>query len=504
MIDPDTQMKLIDVTLYFTDGEEVRTRLPSNSEFLRHLHEALASPNSGVSSTSKFLQIPLDSGRRACSFRSERLVAIETCPPVLIVPVGNSQGMPAGGQPHSLAPAEREPSGTYEVVESDEPVAEQEEERFRLKVLTDWDDPGRGVARWYYIGEHRAGVMCMSQDGVLLVDVNIPAELRRRRYQRRILTDSLKFFRSQGRRIEAIRGQYARSSDYPDGISTNLTVFMNAYLEQQLTLEDAALAAPAGRNARYQGFPEVVVMEMPSKGWNAANDRPAYIESLQVRYCAAEGTDPENRANQLGPEHGQNHSIARQGLHRLYLEQLDTITQAAGSNPSMDPDSETCANLPDAPQTVFLNYDLPDHLYGRFKSLARQMIGSEKAEFLSSRIVAYMDCRAGETICREPDDGCDYTMIAMLGDGTSAESISLELDGEWAGTAPLQRGDLAVFPGSLAYKLQPSTNGKCELIVIEWWSHGRNFINQRMTPQQISDPLLELANRQLGNGRKVG
>ena len=508
MNDPDAEIALVDVTLHLIEGQELRTQLPSDSEILRHLYEALVVPSNSVSCASKILQVPLEAGHRAYSFKSERLIAIVTCPPVLIVPGAGSEASPGGKQPEPVPPGEPKPPGqsvVYEEVESDHRIAEQEETRDKLKARTDWNDPGRGVARWYYIGEYCAGVMCMSRDGVLHVDVNIPAELRRRRYYKRILADGLKFFRSQGHQVEAIRGWYYQSRDYPDGVSTNLTVFNDAYLKQRMTLEDAALAAPAGRNAHAHGFSEVVVVDMPSKGWNPANERPAHIESLLVRYYRAERTRPEDQANHLFVERGQDHSIARQALHRVYLEQLDTVAQAVGSGSSKDPIAGGGTRQPGAPQSTLLNYDLPDHLYGRFKSLTTCMIGSDIARKLSSRVIAHLACPADETVQREADNGSDYTMIAMLGDGSSAEAAVLELgDRHCRGPAQatsLQRGDVVAFPSSMAYKLQPLVEDVCELIVIEWWSHGRNFVDQRMTPLEFSDPLTVLSNRQLGDRR---
>jgi hypothetical protein len=509
--DRDAEITLVDVTLYLTEGEELRTQLPSDSEILQHLFEALIMQTNSVLSASKMLQIPLEAGHRAYSFCSERLLAIETCPPVLIVPRAGGEAVLAEKPPESPPPAELTrpgPSVVYEVVESDQRVVEQEEERFKLKAKTDWSDPNHGVARSYYIGEYHAGIMGMSHDGLLLVDVNIPAELRGLRYHGRIVADSLKFFREQGHRVEAIRGQYARSRDYTDGVSTNLTVFIDAYLKQQMTLEDAALAAPAGRTAHAHGFSEVVVMDMPSKGWNPVNDRPAYIESLLLRYYTAERTEPENRANQFCVERGENHCVARQALHRLYLEQLDTVAKAAASGSSREPIAGDGWHLPPAPQTTILNYILPDHLYGRFKSLATCMMGSDIARKLSSRVVAHLACPANEAVHREADNGSDYTMIVMLGDDSAAEGAVLELgdhQGEGSTQATsLRRGDVVAFPSSVAYKLQPLVEDVCELIVIEWWRHGRNFIDKRMTPLEFSDPLLVLANRQLGDRRSSG
>lgn len=509
--EPDAETTLVDVTLHLTDGQELQSRLPSDSEILLQVHEALVARTNGASDASKILQIPLETGQRAYSFNSERLLAVLTCPPVLIGPPAEGEAIPVAEQsesPHSDEPAQSEPPIVYEVVEQDQETAEEDEERFKLKVWTDWNDPGRGVARWYYIGERRAGVMCVSEKGVLHVDVNIPAELRRRRYYRRILVDSLNFFGAQGRQAEAIRGWFYHSRDYPDGVSTNLTVFIDSYLKEQMTLEDAALAAPAGRNARAQGFSEAVVLEMSSKGWNQIDDCPAQIESLLVHYYAGERTDPESRADQLGLERGQSHSIVRQALHPVYLEQLDTLAQASSGSSSGESRTGDGSQLPGAPQSALLNYDLPDHLYGRFKSLTDRMIGSDIAPKLSVRMIAHLACRIDNVFHREADVGSDYTMIATLGDATSGWGALLRL-GDHNGDEPtqeinLKRGDVVAFPSSMAYKLQPLVEDECSLIIIEWWSHGRNFVNRRMTPLEFSDPLLVLANRQLGDKRSCG
>ncbi len=446
------------------------------------------------------LQVPLKAGRKAYSFCSERLLAIETCPPVLIVCSGGIKAVAVKPlePPSSVESVRSGASIVYEVVESDQRVVEQEDEHSKLKAKTDSNDPNHGVSRSYYIGEHRVGVITMSHDGILVVDVNIPAELRRRRYYKRILADSLNFFSEQGHRVDAIRGQYGRSRDYPDGMSTNLTLFTDAYLNEQMTLEDAVLAAPGARNAYAQGFSEVVVIEMPTKGWNPVNDCPACIESLVVHCYKPERSGPKDRATQFHLERGQRHSVARQALHRLYLEQLDMVAQAGASASAREP-------VAGAPRRTLLNYVLPDHLYGRFKSLASLMIGSDKARKLSARVVAHLSCPAGEAVHREADNGSDYTMIAMLGNDSSKESALLEL-GDHRGerhtqAASLRRGDVVVFPSGLAYELRPLVKEVYELIVIEWWRHGRNFVEWRLTPLEFSDPLLALANRQLGHRR---
>jgi hypothetical protein len=385
------------------------------------------------------------------------------------------------------------------------PMTNRDDQRFILTAKIDSQDPDRGIVRWFYIDDYRAGFTFMGDEGVLNVDTNIPPDLRRRRYHSRIIADSIAFFRAQGHFIEAIRGQYGRSSDYPDGLSTNLSVFTDAYLIKQLTLEDAALSVPAGRTARANGFSQVVVLKMPTRGWNHANDRPAHIESLLVRYYRAEREGALDRHGALSTDSRPTFAVARHALHPLYLRQIDDTRRAASGVEGRDTDACGMAAAGTGDQSITLNDELSDHLYARFKSLVTRLVGWETAHGLSSSMIEYVACSAGGILDRRSGDGSEYTMVVMLKGARAAEGAELRLreqsDDDGGASIRLDRGDVVLFASGAQYRIASAGESPCQALVIDWWRFGRNFLCRRLTREQFCEPTIARKNREKGAGR---
>ena len=72
----------IRLRIQLTRGQTIETTLREDAAELRTLYAALASP----AATNDFVQLPLDGGRSACSFRTAQLVSIVSDPPVLVEP----------------------------------------------------------------------------------------------------------------------------------------------------------------------------------------------------------------------------------------------------------------------------------------------------------------------------------------------------------------------------------------------------------------------------------
>ena len=106
------------MTLHFTSGRTVVTEFRSDSPLLQELFEALARRR-GPGIPSPALQVPLDKGRRAFTFRSEHLVAIETNPPVVVQPQAEDSASQLGQTPAEkpTRPPRRNPPVVREVTD---------------------------------------------------------------------------------------------------------------------------------------------------------------------------------------------------------------------------------------------------------------------------------------------------------------------------------------------------------------------------------------------------
>ena len=75
-----------------------------------------------------------------------------------------------------------------------------------------------------------------------------------------------------------------RGSEYEEGISTNLDVFIKGYLDEMLTFEEAALKTPTGRVASSHGFTNVQRTAWDYLSWNHVTQRPDYIYWVELKF----------------------------------------------------------------------------------------------------------------------------------------------------------------------------------------------------------------------------
>lgn len=80
-----SQGRDIRLRIQLAGGHTCETTLPEDAAELRTLYAALAAPTPA----NEFVQLPLDGGRSACSFRASQVVSIFSEPPVLVEPALN-------------------------------------------------------------------------------------------------------------------------------------------------------------------------------------------------------------------------------------------------------------------------------------------------------------------------------------------------------------------------------------------------------------------------------
>jgi len=79
------QARLIAVRLHLEGGQEIQLELREDAPELLLIFQILASRgNDAVQPIEKFLQLPLENGKAACSFNSRQLVSVITEPPVIV------------------------------------------------------------------------------------------------------------------------------------------------------------------------------------------------------------------------------------------------------------------------------------------------------------------------------------------------------------------------------------------------------------------------------------
>ncbi len=89
----------IRLRIQLAGGQTIETTLREDAAELRTLYAALASP----AATNDFVQLPLDGGRSACSFRTAQLVSIVSDPPVLVEAAMAEPAPTVGPWPESVA-----------------------------------------------------------------------------------------------------------------------------------------------------------------------------------------------------------------------------------------------------------------------------------------------------------------------------------------------------------------------------------------------------------------
>lgn len=134
----------------------------------------------------------------------------------------------------------------------------------------------------YFINELEVGSASISNHGYISFDINIPTKLQQQGYSTQIFEDAINHFKNQGKIVNGIQGRWLSSSTYEGGMSTNLKSFIDDYIYNGKTFEEAALNTPTGKIASRKGFTKVV------KGdWDILDiggNRPAEIYWIEIKF----------------------------------------------------------------------------------------------------------------------------------------------------------------------------------------------------------------------------
>lgn len=134
----------------------------------------------------------------------------------------------------------------------------------------------------YFIDGSEVGSASISNNGYISFDINIPKKIQQQGYSTQIFEDAINYFKNQGKAINGIQGRWLSSSAYEGGMSTNLKSFIDDYIHNGKTLEEAALNTPTGKISAKKGFTRVV------KGdWDILDiggNRPAEIYWIEIKF----------------------------------------------------------------------------------------------------------------------------------------------------------------------------------------------------------------------------
>ncbi len=145
----------IDLSISLLGGHTHNVTLPENTPELRTLFSTLASPNNAQ----ELIQLPVDHGRTACTFRASQVVSVATSPPVLVETPGLSMSIP--GNPHIGSIRELAPYlwGLDDILSADECTAIIEASRSRLEPATVSVDNGVYGAAGSGVGDDRTNTV---------------------------------------------------------------------------------------------------------------------------------------------------------------------------------------------------------------------------------------------------------------------------------------------------------------------------------------------------------
>ncbi len=90
-----TDKREVNLSISLHGGHTHEVTLAEDTPELRNLFSSLIDPQNAQ----KLIQLPVDNGRTACTFRASQVVSVNTSPPVLIETAGSSMSVP--GQPHT-------------------------------------------------------------------------------------------------------------------------------------------------------------------------------------------------------------------------------------------------------------------------------------------------------------------------------------------------------------------------------------------------------------------
>jgi hypothetical protein len=138
--------------------------------------------------------------------------------------------------------------------------------------------------RAYKINNIDVAQATINIDGIILLDVKLPEQFQKQGYLDDILSDAIDFFTKNNHKVNGVRGAWLRGKEYKNGISDNLKIFIENYLDKNMSFEDAALNTPTGKVAQKYGFNKVIKIDMMDDGWNYSTKKPEIIYRVYVNF----------------------------------------------------------------------------------------------------------------------------------------------------------------------------------------------------------------------------
>jgi hypothetical protein len=136
--------------------------------------------------------------------------------------------------------------------------------------------------REYFVNGDSVGTAAI-HDGILGFDIEIPEAYQNMGIASRIIKDAIDFYTNKGIEVKGLKGTWMKNRQYPDGISTNLKVFMEYYLDKNLSWQEAAFATPTGKIAKANGFTEVQLIDIDGNE-NPTTGKYFDIYSVEVKF----------------------------------------------------------------------------------------------------------------------------------------------------------------------------------------------------------------------------
>lgn len=134
----------------------------------------------------------------------------------------------------------------------------------------------------YFIDGLEIGSARISNAGYVGFDIRIPAELQKQGYATKVFEDAIGYYKSQNKVINGIEGRWLSSNSYEGGMSTNLKSFIDDFLYNGKTFEEAALNTPTGKIAAKNGFTKVI-----KNDWDVLDlggNKPSEIYWVELKF----------------------------------------------------------------------------------------------------------------------------------------------------------------------------------------------------------------------------
>ena len=139
-----------------------------------------------------------------------------------------------------------------------------------------------GSVKRYLINGIEVGSAKISTSGFIGFDIKIPTLMQKKGYATQIFEDAIGFYKNQNKVVNGIEGKWLSNNSYEGGMSTNLKSFIDDYLNNGKTFEEAALNTPTGKIASKNGFIKVVKSDWEIL--DLGGSRPAQIYWIEVKF----------------------------------------------------------------------------------------------------------------------------------------------------------------------------------------------------------------------------